>query len=328
MAARTGEISLDVAWAWDGIPPRPPVAMMNVYNGSARPSRAAVDSWGVPTLMGFESAVDRAFAGGDAGEADANFSIGRFAEWGYPLEAGSWCCAHDGNGTPSWALGNIEDYAFRYARRMVAAGRTGPIAGYGNPAAVEAFRRGCARAGVESPRWGVGTWGYGEGGYANAAPAFADCEQLQSGNTPGMYAGTDHNWLYAPVSVFRPYGLVVDDEPVPAPTGDDDVTYLETRADGTKAYWKLGLGDYFEIPEAVALGEQINGHGPPVPISTIQRIVMGRAAHDQAAAFLGTLDLGGGGGGGEVPPPVDLDPVRDALTAAASALQAAIATLP
>lgn len=78
------------------------------------------------------------------------------------------------------------------------------------------------------------------------------------------------------------------------PMGDDDVTYLETRADGSRAYWKLGLGDYFEIPEAVALGEQLNGHGKPVPITTDQRVAIGLAAKGQADKYLAGK-LGGGG---------------------------------
>jgi hypothetical protein len=225
--ARTGLVTLDGAWGVDvNVPSNPAVAMCNTYNGAAIPSKAWADSLGRPMLMGFESSVDRAFSGAQGAQQDSPFSANRYDGWGYPVECGSWVCAHDGNSTPNWALANIEDYALTYALIQMQRGRSGPITGYGNPAAVEAFRRGVNRAGLDSPRWGVGTWGYGEGGGAYQLPPFADCEQLQSGNTPGPYPATDYNELYADIAVFRPYGLTV--APTPPPDSPPEESTMET----------------------------------------------------------------------------------------------------
>lgn len=215
MNARTGELSLDGAWGIDvNVPSNPGVAMCNAYNGAALPSKAWADSLGRPVLLGFESAVDRAFSGAQGAASDSPFSADVYDRWGYPFECGSWFCAHDGNSTPSWALANITDYGDRYCTIQLERGRHGPLTPYGNPAAIAAAVAGIVRAGGTFARWGVGTWGNGEGGGPNQPPAQADCEQLQSGNTSGPYPGTDLNWLYADLSVFAPYGLVL---PAPKP---------------------------------------------------------------------------------------------------------------
>ena len=211
MSARTGELAADVAWAR---PPAIPVALICGYNGSARPSAEQVAAWGRPFLCGFESDVVRSYAGGDAGEADAAFSCRSFDELGYPRECGSWVCAADASSTPAQYLANVTEYGRRYALRMIAGGRPGPLLAYGNPAAVEAMVAGFRAAGVTGLRWGVGTWGYGEGRGPNQPPAEADVELLQSGNTPGPADGTDLDWLYAPVDVFRAWGGPAPSEPV------------------------------------------------------------------------------------------------------------------
>lgn len=203
MNARTGELAHDVAWAR---PPAIPGALILGYNGAARPTKAEIDAWGRPFLCGFESATTRSYAGGDAGWADGEFSVRSFAELGYPIECGSWVCAADSPSTPAQFLPNVEAYGLNYARRLIAAGRLGPLLVYGNPDAVEALCRGVRAAGLVALRWGVGTWGYGEGGGANMPPAQADAELVQSGNTPGQADGTDLNWLYAAVAVFGAWG--------------------------------------------------------------------------------------------------------------------------
>lgn len=225
MNDRTGEIAADVAWSR---PAAIPAALILGYNGAARADRAQVDAWGRPFLMGFESATTRSYAGGDAGEADAAFSCRSFDEVGYPLECGSWVCAADSSSTPGQFLANIEEYGYRYALRMIAGGRTGPITAYGNPDAVEAMCRGIRRAGLLAIRWGVGTWGYGEGRGANQPPNEADAELVQSGNTPGPAEGTDHNWLYADVATFAAWG-----GPAPAPP---DLSWLVAEEDDMQQY--------------------------------------------------------------------------------------------
>lgn len=219
MNQRTGEIAADAAWPAADQGPNPPVALMLVYNGSARPPRPVVDAWNRPTLMGFESSTTRAYAGGDAGEQDSGWSCDRYDEWGYGRDLGSWVCAADTPSTPGQFLPNITEYGRRYALRQIAGGRFGPITWYGNPAAVEAACAGCRAAGVIALRWGVGTWGYGEGGGPNQPPAQADAELIQSGNTPGPLAvPSDLNWLYVVVSTFAAYAGGAAPAPTPKTT--------------------------------------------------------------------------------------------------------------
>lgn len=232
MNTRTGELAADVAWAR---PASIPVALILGYNGAARPTMAQVAAWGRPFLCGFESATTRAYAGGDAGEADAAFSCSSFDELGYPRECGSWVCAADSPSTPAQFLPNVREYGRRYALRQIAGGRSGPIAAYGNPAAVEALCAGIRDAGLVALRWGVGTWGYGEGRGPNMPPDDADCELMQSGNTPGPAEGTDLNWLYAPVSAFAPLG-----GPAAPPPAKKKGHHMELVISPTRALTHLG----------------------------------------------------------------------------------------
>lgn len=227
MNAITGELALDVAFTkFSG---EAPVALVVSYNGPALPTREQAAEWNRPLLLGFESDTTRAYAGGDAGERDSAFSCGVFDSWGYPRDCGSWVCAADTPNTSAQFLPNIEEYAFRYAVRQLTGGRFGPLAGYGNPEAVEAFCRGVRRAGFVGLRWGVGTWRYGET-RDGQPPAVCDVEMLQSGNNPGPRPATDLDWLYAQVAVFAPMG-----GPAPTPIFQgDDMPYvgLKKRADG------------------------------------------------------------------------------------------------
>lgn len=235
MNARTGEIAHDVAWAR---PPGIPGVLILGYNGAARATKAQIDAWGRPFLCGFESSTTRAYAGGPAGWEDGGFTVRSFGELGYPRECGSWLCAADANATPAQFLGNIEEYGFNYALRLIADGRNGPILCYGNPDAVEALARGIRRAGLVALRWGVGTWGYGEGGGPNMPPAEADAELVQSGNTPGQAEGTDLNWLYASVAVFGAWGGPPLTTPI-EPYLEDGMTlyFTDHGGDGNVEHW-------------------------------------------------------------------------------------------
>lgn len=211
MNTRTGELAADVAWARPG---GIPVALIAGYNGPARPTVEQIKAWDRPFLCGFESDVVRSYAGGAAGEVDAAFSCRSFDELGYPRDCGSWVCAADASSTPAQYLANIEEYGYRYALRMMIGGRFGPILVYGNPDAVEALCRGIRRTGLVALRWGVGTWGYGEGRGPDQPPNEADVELLQSGNTPGPAEGTDLDWLYASLEVFHAWGGPTTPTPV------------------------------------------------------------------------------------------------------------------
>lgn len=298
MNVRTGEIAHDVAWAR---PPAIPGALINVYNGAARPTKEQVDAWGKPVLMGFESATTRSYAAGDAGEADAAFSCTSFDEVGYPRECGSWICAADANSTPPQFLANITDYGRRYALRMIVGGRSGPILAYGNPDAVEAMCAGIRDAGLVALRWGVGTWGYGEGGGPNQPPAEADAELVQSGNTPGQAEGTDLNWLYAPVSIFAAWG-----GPTVTPTNpylmEDSMDFFATDpANRGSIWWFSAAGRRHVVPDEWGIIEAdaaLKGLTPPKPFAATPE--MFREAPDVttyagggagAAHFTGTVDI-------------------------------------
>jgi hypothetical protein len=107
-------------------------------------------------------------------------------------------CAADASSTDAFYVSNITQY-FAAWRSVLGASRV--IWAYGNPTAVEA-----AIAGGATIRWGVGTWGYGEGGGPYQMPTSSGADILQSGNTPGPADGTDYNALYAPLSTFAAWG--------------------------------------------------------------------------------------------------------------------------
>lgn len=329
MSARTGELSLDGAWGIDAnVPVNPSVAMLNGYNGAALPSKARADTVGRPLLLGFESAVDRAFAGADAGWRDGNFSCDVFDAWGYPLECGSWVCAHDGNGTPGWALANIEAYGERYGAALVARGRTGPVTVYGENAAVDALFRGLNRAGLVGLRWLVGTWGNGEGGGPNQPPPFAECEQLQSGNTSGPYPATDLDWLYADVSTFAPYGLALP--PTPVHQEDSMLIGLKRRSDGT---FDAALVDGGVVTHS--FGGPMKPWGFLTGPEDAQQFSVNTGTHpfefndaewtwiDQRTKATLGAPVVGGGDGEPGPAPVDLAPVRAAWATLGQALDSA-----
>jgi hypothetical protein len=321
VSARTGEAALDVAFVR---PPGPyPVALAMGYNGAALPSRAEVDAWACPTCLGFESAVDRSFAGYDAGVADANFTADVFDAWGYPKDCGWWVCAHDGSSTPAWALPNITGYGQGFASTMRARGYTGPGTAYGENAAVDSMCAGIAAARSTPLRWRVGTWGNGEGGGPNQPPADCDCELLQSGNTPSVVPNADHDWLYAPVSTFA--ALNGPASAPPTPPEEDSVIYLSDHhcflaLGALKGRDFTGDRSYMGLPaDAIAYA---NSTTPPTPFRLVSDV--------EAEAFMGVskalLDLANGkligSGGDDTPaaPPVDLTPVRAAVTALDQAL--------
>lgn len=224
MNQRTGELGLDVAFQqFDGPAPG---ALIASYNGAALPPKSRVDGWARPTILGFESSTTRSYAGYDAGVADAEFSANVFDAWGYPNECGYWVCAADTPSTDQVFVPNITEYHRGFVTRMRQRGYIGPATKYGNPRAVEAACAGARGAGSIGLRWGVGTWGYGEGGGPNQPPATADCEFLQSGNTPGPLPATDLDWLYAPVNVFAAYNGPASGAPSGPVAQEDDVVHL------------------------------------------------------------------------------------------------------
>lgn len=347
MNVRTGELAADVAFEWASIA-TPPVALILGYNGAARPTMARVDEWGRPFLCGFESVVDRATAGGDAGEADAAYSCSRFDEMGYARELGSWVCAADTTSTAPWLLGNVTEYGRRYALRMIAGGRSGPLTAYGNPAAVEALCAGIRAAGLVALRWGVGTWGYGESG-GGIPPSTADAELIQSGNNPGPVPGTDLNWLYVPVSTFAPYGAAPETPAPPAPT-EGTMEILVGQLETPKAWGPIPVpahtqvallfgptgrimgtwaGDGpFGIPQGAVDWKNAGGRAA-VDITFVDPAMLAQAIDDQdptlEAQRLAAIvaDAVGGGGG----TPVDLEPARQAAANIVTAANELVAAL-
>ncbi len=317
MNTLTGEVAHDVAWSR---PPAIPGALILGYNGSARATREQVEAWAKPFLMGFESSTTRAYAGGDAGDADAGFSCSSFDEVGYPRECGSWFCAADTPSTPAQFLGNIEEYAYRYALRMIDGGRSGPLAAYGNPAAVDAACRGITRAGLVALRWKVGTWGMGEGGGPNQPPAEADAELVQSGNTPGQAEGTDLNWLYVLTAVFCAWFGPTTSAPDPIPMEDDMLVGLKARPGGVANDFDAFLVDggviirtfagdqaplgFLTVPEDAA-DYCADRKVKPLELNGIEWALIEKRT---------TATLGDNGDDGDPPTPsVDLAPVRAAV---------------
>lgn len=330
MNVRTGELALDVAFQqFDG---PPPVALVCSYNGAALPPKARVDGWQRATLLGFESSTTRSYAGGDAGETDSAFSASVFDAWGYPRECGSWVCAADAPSTDPVFLPNCEDYGYRYALRQLAAGRSGPILVYGNPAAVEAVCRGIRRAGLVALRWGVGTWGYGEGRGADQPPSSADCELLQSGNTPGPIAATDLDWLYAPVNVFAAYNGPASSTPNPAPPpveGDMELLIFPHPVVGGAHFARLVDGKLRRVSPVdhdwASTGPDDELFGVPkqavdalgVSLAAKLRVdLVGQVAIDVFEASNAATAAGGGSGGAAawVPTPEQLTALGAAIT--------------
>lgn len=199
MSELTGKTGADVAWAR---PADIPADVILNYSGPAFAGLEQIRAWGKPYLLGFESTTTRAYAGYDAGVVDAQQLRGVAATIPGYLESscGAWYCAADERSTPAWALGGITDYG-RAFRDVF--GPTVPLIGYGNP---DARRAAAAGSGAPFLPWGIGTWGEGEGGYPNQPPASSECALVQSGNTAGPAPGTDLNWLYQPLELFRAYG--------------------------------------------------------------------------------------------------------------------------
>ena len=223
---RTGQIAGDVAF---GTPGAIPTDLICGYSGAAAKPRAQIDAWGRPYLPGFESDPVRAYAGGNGyGAADADQLVGYMDREGFPPGNGYWFCAADSPSTPAQYLANVTAYAQDFVTRMRAHGRTGPGTPYGNRAAIFAARDGVIAAGSPVNLWGVGPWGFGEGGYANQPPDTCDADLLQSGNTPGPAPGTDLDWLYAPISRFAALG----GPPTPASSSEEEpVDYIEKKSD-------------------------------------------------------------------------------------------------
>lgn len=219
MTARLPLLCGDVAWGARGLS-MGPYDLVNGYSGPAFPGLDQIHAWGKPFLLGFESATTRAYAGGDAGAVDAQELIGVARTLPGYLEAhcGFWMCAADANSTPAWALGNITDYFRRASLEILSAGWVPARGfGYGNRDAAMAATDGIVAAGLPGDEWGVGTWGYGEGGGTNQLPGDSDAALVQSGNTPGLVDGTDLNAMYQPLDYFGAYGGPAADVPS-APT--------------------------------------------------------------------------------------------------------------
>lgn len=218
MAARTGQTGADVAWAR---PPVIPADLILGYSGPARPTVEQINAWGKPFLLGFESATTRAYAGWDAGIADAQWHESRARELGYPPECGTWVCAADTPSTPAVFWPAIRDY-FAAWRSVI--GPTRPLLAYGNRDAVRE-----ALAGGATLAWGVGTWGYGETSWG-APPAESDAHLIQSGNNPGPAEGTDLNWCYAPLEVFGawhgPTATIPAPPSEPVPEEENSMRYV------------------------------------------------------------------------------------------------------
>jgi hypothetical protein len=115
-------------------------------------------------------------------------------------------------------------------------------------------------------------------------------------------------WQYTSSNGTRDLNVILDEawwhtwgddteEPTPNKKGQD-VIYKEENGQ----YWEMGVGDYVLLPAKVGAGAELNG-AAVVPISTAERIVMGKAAKDQLAAAL-KLPTGGSGSG------LDADDVR------------------
>lgn len=74
--------------------------------------------------------------------------------------------------------------------------------------------------------------------------------------------------------------------PSPVLGKKDDVIYKEE----TGTYWAQGLGDFYKVPNEVAVGHALNG-GVVVPITTPQRVALGVALQAEAKASLTKLGL-------------------------------------
>lgn len=123
-------------------------------------------------------------------------------------------------------------------------------------------------------------------------------EQLANTRDPIHISGIsddefDTDLLYRAVPMWGPNGTTTGTAaPASAKTiGDDDVTYVGEREDGSKIYWKVGTGDLYEVEESVAEGELVNGHGAPVPITKKERIELGVAVRDQADEYFARFGL-------------------------------------
>jgi len=205
MNDRTDRIAADVAWSR---PPDIPADLILNYSGPAFAGVEWINRWGKPYLLGFESTTTRAYAGGDAGAVDARQLLGVMRSIPGYLErrCGFWVCAADSPSTPGWALDQVTEYCRRFAAVIVAEVGEVPALAYGNVDAARAGARGLTAAGAIGREWGVGTWGYGEGGSANRPPRISSAALIQSGNTPGPAEGTDLNWIFTELGAFAAHG--------------------------------------------------------------------------------------------------------------------------
>lgn len=264
MGARTGQTGADVAWAR---PSEIPADLILGYSGPARPTVEQINAWGKPFLLGFESATTRAYAGRDAGIADAQWHESRARDLGYPADCGTWVCAADTPSTPAVFWPAIRDY-FAAWRSVI--GPTRPLLAYGNRDAVRE-----ALAGGATLAWGVGTWGYGETSWG-APPAESDAHLIQSGNNPGPAEGTDLNWLYCPLELFAAWH-----GPTPAPTptpsekkGPDMLFIAHTLDTQTCDLWtetgvKLDVWQNTDNRNPFGVGEKLAAYvGQGIPVVT------------------------------------------------------------
>ncbi len=223
----------DVAWARPAVIPDD--LIMN-YSGPAFCGLDQVKAWGKPYLLGYESSTTRAYAGGGAAIPDAQQLLGVARTLPGYIESGCgfWFCAADTPNSPDHVLGWIREYGAEFARQIHAVCGVVPILAYGNRAAASAACAGIADAGGRPYPWGVGTWGYGEGGAPNSGPSESDAALVQSGNTPGRAEGTDLNWRYVDLAELRPYGLdVAAAPPVTVGTNEgDEMELIAATSDG------------------------------------------------------------------------------------------------
>lgn len=197
----------DVAWGARGV--AIPAQALHVYSGPAWPGMAQLNAWALPWMIGYEGTEERAYGGAPAADQDMPQLIGRLRNECpdyMTLGCGFWFCGADRSSTPEWALPLVAEYGARMVAIALDNGWV-PRAAlcYGNRAVSFA---GCANI-VQIPRgpWGVGTWGFGEGGGPYMLPASSDAWVLQSGNTPGPVPGdTDFNGCYVDLAALGYYG--------------------------------------------------------------------------------------------------------------------------
>lgn len=308
------ETLLDVSFSWAGINSAAVKSVgasgVLVYCGPARPSvpwlHEMVDN-GVAVIFIFESSTTRAFAGYDAGVADAKYTLSRVREVGYPDECGIAVCAAD---TP-----NVSGYEGQIAAYFQGwESVTGPRIkiSYGSIVANNA----AASGGAEGP-WGVGTWGYGEASWANARPSDPRGAWLiQSGNTPGPLPDTDLNWLYVPLSQLQPWG---GSTAAPTPKENSNMLVgLRKRPDG--AYdasiidggiaihaftGPMAVWGYVTAP-ADAQQFSVDTGTHPFGFNDLEWVVID--ARTKASVVMPSTGGGGGGGGTGVPAPPAKDP--------------------